>query len=91
MSEIDKTHYMQYDHRKEPIEKRRKFSFCRQRFLITCKPNSRKSKTHINKYIMSEIAKTMKRHPVDTFRNVGREKVNKLAVLPQNPSKNVNA
>jgi hypothetical protein len=40
---------------------------------------------------MSEIAKTMKRHPVDTFRNVGREKVNKLAVLPQNPSKNVNA
>jgi IS30 family transposase len=56
---------------------------------ITFKPNSRKSKTHISKYSVSEIAKMINKHPVDTFRNVKREKVIKLAVLPINPSKNV--
>jgi hypothetical protein len=43
----------------------------------------------MSKNNVSEIAKTMKRHPVDTFRSVGREKVIKLAVLPIKPNKNV--
>jgi hypothetical protein len=31
----------------------------------------------------------IKRHPVDSFRKIGRKKVSKLAVLPRNPSKKV--
>ncbi len=38
---------------------------------------------------VSEIAKTINKHPVDIFRKVTREKVIKLAVLPIKPSKNV--
>ena len=38
---------------------------------------------------MSEIAKLMKRQPVETFLNVGRENVIKLAVFPKKPSKKV--
>ncbi len=58
--------------------------------FLTPIPNSRTSKIHTNKYNISEQAKTMKRHPVDTFRNVGLENVNKLAVLPNKPNKIVN-
>jgi len=38
---------------------------------------------------ISDIAKMINRHPVDTFRKRGREKVSKLAVLPRKPSKKV--
>lgn len=44
----------------------------------------------MSKYKISEIAKTINKHPVDTFRNVGLENVNKLAILPRKQSKNVN-
>lgn len=44
----------------------------------------------MSKYNISEIAKAINKHPVDTFLNDGRENVNKLAVLPRKPSKNVN-
>jgi hypothetical protein len=43
----------------------------------------------MSKNNVSEIAKTINKHPVDTLRNVKREKVIKLAVLPIKPSKNV--
>jgi len=43
----------------------------------------------MSKYSVSEIAKMINKHPVDTFRSVKREKVIKLAILPINPSKNV--
>ncbi len=56
---------------------------------ITLKPNSRKSKIHMSKNNVSEIAKMINKHPVDTFRNVEREKVIKLARLPIKPSRNV--
>jgi hypothetical protein len=56
---------------------------------FTFNPNSRKSKIHMSKNNVSEIAKTINKHPVDTLRNVKREKVIKLAVLPIKPSKNV--
>ena len=56
---------------------------------FTCKPISTKSKMHVNKYNVSEIAKIMNKHPVETLRNVDRENVIKLAVLPRKPSKNV--
>jgi hypothetical protein len=55
----------------------------------TFKPNSRKSKTHMSRNNVSEIANTINKHPVDIFRKVAREKVIKLAVLPIKPSKNV--
>ncbi len=38
---------------------------------------------------ISDVAKMINRHPVDTFRKRGREKVSKLAVLPRKPSKKV--
>jgi hypothetical protein len=43
----------------------------------------------MSKYNVSEIAKMIYKHPVDTFRNVECEKVIRLAVLPIKPSKNV--
>ena len=43
----------------------------------------------MSKKNVSEIAKTINKHPVDTFRSVGREKVIKLPILPIKPSKNV--
>jgi len=43
----------------------------------------------MSKYSVSEIAKMINKHPVDTSRNVEREKVIKLARLPIKPSKNV--
>lgn len=39
---------------------------------------------------MSEIAKLIKREPVDTFRKIARENVHKLAIFPRIPSRNVN-
>ena len=43
----------------------------------------------MNRNNVSEIAKIMNIHPVDTFRSVEREKMIKLAILPKKPSKNV--
>ena len=43
----------------------------------------------MNRNNVSEIAKIMNKHPVDTFRSVARENVTKLPVLLIKPSKNV--
>lgn len=79
---------MLYVDRKESTEKKN-ILIVEKEIFITCKPNSRTSITHISKYDKSEIAKAMNRHPVDTLRNVGRENVIRLEILPKNPSKNV--
>lgn len=55
----------------------------------TFRPNSKESTIHISKYNIFEVAKVRKRQPVDTFRNVGWENVNKLARLPGKPIRNI--
>ena len=45
---------------------------------------------HVSRYNVSETASIMKRLPVETFRNVGRENVSKLAVFPTKPRRKVN-
>jgi hypothetical protein len=93
MCEIDKVHHIEHDHTREPMMK--KYGLKRYFYqiitlkIITFKPNSRKSKIHISKNNVSEIAKMINKHPVDTFRNVEREKVIILRVLPIKPSKNI--
>ena len=52
------------------------------------KPKSRKSMMDISKKIVSELAKMIKRMPVETDRNVGRVNVSRLKMLPVKPRTN---
>jgi hypothetical protein len=93
MNGIDKVVHIEHNHRKKPMMK--KYGIKRYFYQITVlknitfKPKSTKSKTHISKNNVSVIAKRINKHPVETFRNVEREKVIILRMLPIKPSKNV--